>query len=347
MKGGTSNPRSSGRLSFGFLSLPSVAAFFLACSCWAPLLHGQASGMVQGRVTDFRGRPVSLFVHLLAEGDVPAGDVFTDSNGSFLFNGLPTGTYYVVVEAEGCKPVRQAAMLDIRIQPKVQVNISLEPLTKQPAPTGQFIAGTASSHELNARRPSRPFDPKVAEEYERGNRERQKGDAGAALAHYQKALRMDPNFYPALNNMGTLLERQGRHAEAEEAFLKATEINPDDGEAYINLGHALYEKGEYRAAIDRLDQGLRRSPQSAVGNFLLGSAYFKLQNMEKAEPLLKKACELDPEHMAAARLQLANLYLKRHDNAAARVQLEDYLRTNPSDPQAPAIKKMLADLKAN
>ncbi len=164
------------------------------------------------------------------------------------------------------------------------------------------------------------------------------------MEHYQKALRIDANFYPALNNMGTLLEQQGNHAQAEEAFRKAAEINPDDGEAYINLGHVLYEEGQFRDAIDQLNQGLQRSPQSAVGNFFLGSAYFKLHEAEKAEPLLKKACALDPQHMAPAHLQLANLYLQRHDYEAAKVQLQTYLQMNPSAPQAPAIKKMLADL---
>ncbi len=123
------------------------------------------------------------------------------------------------------------------------------------------------------------------------------------------------------------------------------EINPDDGEAYINLGHVLYEEGQFRSAVDQLNQGLQRSPQSAVGNFFLGSAYFKLHETEKAEPLLKKACALDPQHMAPAHLQLANLYLQRHDYGAAKVQLQTYLQINPSAPQAPAIKKMLADLE--
>ena len=48
--------------------------------------------------------------------------------------------------------------------------------------------------------------------------------------------------------------------------------------------------------------------------------------------------------MAPAHLQLANLYLQRHDYGAAKVQLQTYLQINPSAPQAPAIKKMLADL---
>jgi Tfp pilus assembly protein PilF len=109
----------------------------------------------------------------------------------------------------------------------------------------------------------------------------------------------------------------------------------------------LYEEGQFRPAIDRLNQGLQRSPQSAAGNLFLGSAYFKLQDSEKAKPLLKKACTLDPQHMALAHLQLANLYLQRHDYESAKLRLQIFLELSPAAPQAAAIKKMLADLQAN
>ncbi|PYV24861.1 MAG: hypothetical protein DMG27_11850, partial [Acidobacteria bacterium] len=62
---------------------------------------------------------------------------------------------------------------------------------------------------------------------------------------------------------------------------------------------------------------------------------------------LKEAYSLDPTGMARARLELANLYLRRRDMAAASVELESYLDANPSDPQAPAIKKMLANIAAH
>jgi Tfp pilus assembly protein PilF len=51
--------------------------------------------------------------------------------------------------------------------------------------------------------------------------------------------------------------------------------------------------------------------------------------------------------MPSAHLQLANLYLKRYEMAAASSELQACLRANPSDPQAPAIKKMLASIAAN
>ena len=188
-----------------FGRLPSVTVFLLAALSFAPSAGAQFNGTVRGRVTDSRGEPMSLLVHLLAEGDLPVGDVYTDSNGSYLFSALPSGTYYVVVEADGFKPFRQSAMLDLQVQPNVTVEVLLEALPEQKARPGPFIVGSTSSHELNSKRPLPPFNPKAVREYEKGNKERQKGNAEGAMAHYQKALRIDANFYPALNNVGLFL----------------------------------------------------------------------------------------------------------------------------------------------
>ena len=321
-----------------------LAACFLAVWCLPRPAAAQTTGILSGRITNTHGQPLSVLVHLLSEGAIPAGDTYSDSNGTYLFTGLPSNTYTVVVEVEGYKTFRGTARLEDNIQPRAQVMVMLEPTTKENASKGPTIAGSKSGGEFNAKSPPPPLDPKALKEYDKGKKEQESGNSQAALEHYQKALRIDPNFYPALNNMGTIYERQRNHARAEEAFLAAIKINPDDGEAYINLGKGLYEEGQYGPAIERLNEGLKRSPQSAAGSFFLGSAYFKLHEPEKAEPLLKKACELDPQHMAPAHLQLANLYLQRHDNALAKEQLQTFLQMDPSSPQAAAIKKRLAEM---
>lgn len=323
------------------LTLSALAAWLgVAAALW-----GQSNGVVTGRVMDSRGAAENIYVRLLDVGEVPVGETYTDSDGHFIFQQLDTGTFYVVVEVEGYRPVRERAMLDMQVQPKATVNITLEPVQKPAAPPVPVISGSTSSHEFNAKHPAAAFSPKVLREFDKGNRAQQKGDSASALAHFRKALALDPKFFPALNNEGVLLEQQGEHAQAARAFSQAEEINPADSQAYINLGHVLYEERQYQNAIRQLELGLKRSPNSATGNFFLGSAYFKLQQDDKAEPLLRRACELDSQHLPAAHLQLANLYLKRRDYAAARAQLEIYLRQNPSDPQSPAIKKALANLQ--
>jgi len=312
----------------------------------ASVLAQQDVGVIYGRVTDSRGHAQRLMVRLLAAGDIPAGEVYTDAEGQYAFESLPSGEYKLVVEAEGFEPVRQSVRLDTRVSAKMQVYVTLEAITKTGAEPSQVISGSDASHKVDAKKPAPGFDAKALREFDRGASLERKSDLSGALAHYQKALRIEPDFYPALNNLGAIFERQGDHARAEQALLKAIQLNPEDGEAYVNLGHVLFEEGRYPEAAARLHDALKRSPNSAAGHFFLGSTYMKLGSVDQAESNLKEACRLDSKGMPAAHLQLANLYLHAKNFASAESELESYLRANPADPQAPAIRKMLADIRA-
>jgi tetratricopeptide (TPR) repeat protein len=299
---------------------------------------------ISGRVVDQRGQPQRTLVQLLSQGDALVDNKFTDSNGQFSFLNLPNGAFTVVVEAEGFQPVRQSVVVDQLMMPKMQLNLCLEPAEKRNAQPSPVVSGSASSQRLDVKQLKRPFDPKALHEFNEATSKQREGDDKGAVRHYEKALKIEPDFYPALNNLGALLLRQKDVEGAEAAFRKAQKVNPDDGQAYVNLGHLLYSQSKYDEAVAQLEEGLKLSPGSAAGYFFLGSAYLKMGEWEKAETDLKRASTLDPNGMVSAHLQLANLYLKRHDTAAASSELKAYVQARPSDPQVPAIKKTLASI---
>src|SRR5207244_4043431 len=53
-------------------------------------------------------------------------------------------------------------------------------------------------------------------------------DPGPAQAAYQKAQQADPGSAEALANMGALLRKQGKYAEAAQLLDKAAALNPSD-----------------------------------------------------------------------------------------------------------------------
>ena len=61
-----------------------------------------------------------------------------------------------------------------------------------------------------------------------GRLEAEQGNAEGAQAAYQKAQQADPNNPEAMANMGALLRKQGRYAEATQALEKAAAMNPND-----------------------------------------------------------------------------------------------------------------------
>ena len=68
----------------------------------------------------------------------------------------------------------------------------------------------------------------------------QGGDDQAAEERITDALLIDPRHTPTLNQLGMLLRRQGKFADAEAAYLRALEASPSYAIAHYNLG-VLYE----------------------------------------------------------------------------------------------------------
>lgn len=66
------------------------------------------------------------------------------------------------------------------------------------------------------------------------------GDEAAAADCFQRATRVCSSCGPAWNELGVLGRRQGRFADAEQAYLRAIELQPDYAPAYYNLA-VLYE----------------------------------------------------------------------------------------------------------
>jgi tetratricopeptide (TPR) repeat protein len=76
-----------------------------------------------------------------------------------------------------------------------------------------------------------------------------RGDTTSALSLYQKAAALDPAYPTPLNDMGVLLENEGRLEEASKSYQKALTLNPNYLEAHANLA-MLYERmGEKEKAI--------------------------------------------------------------------------------------------------
>lgn len=66
------------------------------------------------------------------------------------------------------------------------------------------------------------------------------GDEPAAQQYFQRATEVCARCGPAWNELGVLGRRQGRFADAEQAYLRAIQLEPDYAPAYYNLG-VLYE----------------------------------------------------------------------------------------------------------
>lgn len=74
-------------------------------------------------------------------------------------------------------------------------------------------------------------------------------DEQAALANYDKALELSPEYYPAMLAKGQLLVKMGHNEEAEKILHRACEQTPTDYKPVMALGDIEYNEGDLAAAM--------------------------------------------------------------------------------------------------
>jgi len=65
------------------------------------------------------------------------------------------------------------------------------------------------------------------------------GKISPAIAHFQRAVQLKPDFAETHNYLGTALLQAGKASEAVEQYRQALRIKPDYIDAQINLDRAL------------------------------------------------------------------------------------------------------------
>jgi tetratricopeptide (TPR) repeat protein len=188
------------------------------------------------------------------------------------------------------------------------------------------------------------FPRKVIKEFEAGVKDADKGKIDKAIKHYQEAVKLAPDFYPAHNNLGTLYLSQRNIDAAEAAFSEVIKLNSTDANAYFNLGNVFFLTQRYEDAERVLHEGLSRQSLSAFGHYLLGSVRVRRGRYPEAEPSLQRAIRLDPE-MPNVRLELVNLYLVQQRKDDAIRELQAFVELFPDDPMLEKVEELLARLQ--
>ena len=78
-----------------------------------------------------------------------------------------------------------------------------------------------------------------------------------ALATFDKALKIDPNDYFALNNKAWVLAKINKPEEALAVINKALDIAPNFDSALDTKGFILYELKQYKEALRFIEAGSR------------------------------------------------------------------------------------------
>jgi len=240
-------------------------------------------------------------------------------NGQFRFDHVKIGRYHIVIEGERFENVRQPLQLDARVFGAVNVDIRLYPRP------GLAINNPGSS----APRPLVNVPRNAQKEFEKGLEEQRKGDVKKAVARYEKALQLAPNFYEANLQLGLYHLKAGNRIEATRLIEQAVKSNPISLSGRLSLARLYLQTEEFKKVIDTLKDAPYGIGSPDV-HFLIGLAHYKLDELSEAEQALLQSVQLAPDTMGPGYLQLYNLYMKTRQPAKALRELDTYLEKFPN-----------------
>jgi len=308
--------------------------------------QGQQLGKIIGNVRvsrgDFTAHPVLISLDMRG---TPIGSAYSDDQGRFGFYNLVANEYKVTVDDDAYEPFSTTVILDPTFAPMNFVQITLIPHSTSKKDTLPTRVEGSNPFLVDPAEYYRQFPKRTIKEFQKGVGAEHKGDADQAIEHYQRAISLSPDFYPAHNNLGTIYLSRQDFPAAQNQFEAALKANQNDGQAYFNLANVFLLTQHYDSAEHEIDEGLQRRPDSAFGKFLQGSVYSRTGRPELAEKSLLAALQIDPT-MSQAHLQLVNLYLQQKRTPDAIHELDAYLKAFPDTPFSPKARDLLKRLQS-
>ena len=127
-----------------------------------------------------------------------------------------------------------------------------------------------------------------------GQMEARLGDAMAATAAYETAIRINPAFVPAYINLADLQSRQGQEEEAERTLRRALAIVPANAAAHHALGLSLVRGKRLKEALSELRRATLLQPEDARFAYVYAVALHETGDQKGAIKILKQAAARHP-----------------------------------------------------
>ena len=130
---------------------------------------------------------------------------------------------------------------------------------------------------------------------------------------FGRALEVTRRNYVAHNNLGTYLASQGKTEEAIAHFEKARDINPNYDLSSFNIGLAYASRHQYQKAIPYYREALAKNPEFALAYQKIGFALYRVDRFDQAVENFEKALRINPayaeayNHMGAALVRLGEI----------------------------------------
>jgi tetratricopeptide (TPR) repeat protein len=147
-----------------------------------------------------------------------------------------------------------------------------------------------------------------------------------AIAEYEAAIKLAPTQPGLHEELGSEYRNANKIPEAEAAFARELEIDPNNVLAKYKLGAIAIEQGDGAEGKELIEAALREKPGLIHADYNLGRAQMLLGEDAAAAEHLRRAAatDTDPDVVEQAWYQLGTVYRRLHRMDDARAAMETF-----------------------
>lgn len=298
---------------------------------------------ISGQVWDPYNKPVSdLYVELINENFSTVARQRT-SAGRFVFTGMSEGKYKVKVLTTGTdylEQTQEAQVINLDRRSRsdnvyVDFRLRFDP--------NKIVTGSGGAPEEIFVQDG--ISDESRKLYRKGVQMLSDGkDRG--LNEIEQSLQISPNYFDALNRLGTEYVKRKEYEKAVQYLIKAIDINQRSYSSFYALGYAAYKMNQISEAVKAARAATTIKPAIVNGQWLYGTVLRLNGDYEKAEKALLQAKKLTKNPLPEIHWQLALLYNRLGRNKEAVTELEYYLKIQPDLPEKKEVQSLIDKLRS-
>jgi Tfp pilus assembly protein PilF len=299
----------------------AIGAMVLGLAALAAPASAQ-TGQVKGKVTDAQKKPIEGAVVTIQHMDSATKYTLkTRKGGDYIQIGIPPGQYTVTAEKDGLKqsfPTRVS--LDM-----TEVNFELKP--------GSNLAGMTKEEAAKANARVEGLKAAFAEAASLSN----SGKYDEAIAKFNEVLKDVPKCTECYVNIGSSYAMKKDYEQAEIAYKKALEIDPNSVDSYNGLATIYNDQKKFTEAQAMSAEVAKRtsvgSGASADTLYNQGVIAWNANDFAKAQEFFAGAAAANANH-AEAHFMLGRVFLNLGKLPEAAKEFETYVKIAPTGKNA-------------
>lgn len=189
--------------------------------------------------------------------------------GAFDLHGLPAGSYVLRIVTMQNDVIHSET---ISLPATNTVTVKLKTGEGQTGPARMPVSLARLQHKV----------PKKAYKmFTDGHKAMAAGKRDEARTSFEAAVKMDPQFFEATNDLGVVYLQDHRLTEAYDMFRRATVIDEADPKAEANLAFVLLAMNRYKEAEDAARSSIRADSMSSRARYLLAVSLLEQKKSPK------------------------------------------------------------------